>query len=89
MKFDQPIRLANRKLLRTLRDAGEYAAVLPTKEAALERWQLPARCLLAAAEGKGLVMMARIAMLQALTAEQAETALTPRKKPAKKYRIIR
>ncbi len=62
---------------------GTRRAVLPTKEAALERWQLEARCLLAAAEWKGLVMMARIATLQALTADQVETAPTLRKKPAK------
>jgi hypothetical protein len=55
------------KARRTLRDAGEHVAALPKKEAALPHWQLAAQCLLSAAEHGGIVMMARIAMLRALT----------------------
>lgn len=89
-KFDEPIELAKGKPLRTLRDTGTYITALPKKEAALPHWQLAAQCLLSAAEKSGLVMMARIAMMRALHADNPTPAKTtaPRKKPAKKYRIV-
>jgi hypothetical protein len=90
LKFDDPIPLANGKALRTLRDAGNYVTTLPKKEAVSPHWQVAASCLLAAVEkGGGLVMMARIAMVRALQAGQPELAPEPRKKLAKKYKVIR
>jgi len=88
-KFDEPIVVGKGKALRTLRDAGNYVAALPKKVAALSHWQVAASCLLAAVEKGGLVEMARIAMLRALRAGEPEPAPTPRKKPARKYRLVR
>jgi hypothetical protein len=90
LKFDEPIPLAKGKPLRTLRDAGNYVAALSRKEAALPHWQVAASCLLTAVEkGGGLVMMARIAMVRALRAGEPQAAHASRKKPAKKYQLVR
>ena len=67
----------------TLRDAGEHVAALPKEEAALQHWQVAAKCLLSAVEGSAPVMMARIAMIQAL-GHGNEAVVAPRRKPAKK-----
>ena len=89
LKLDEPIVLANGEALHTLRDAGEYVTRLPKKEADLSNWQDAARCLLQASEkGRGLVVMATIAMLQALQAHEPQLKQTPRKKAAKKYRVV-
>ncbi len=88
LKFGEPIELANRKRLRTLRDAGEYVITLPQCEAEEERWQTAMACLLSASEKKGPVMMARIAMMQALQAGQPIVVPARWKKLAKKYGII-
>ena len=67
LEFDEPIVLAKGKPLRTLRDAGEYVAALPKKEAVRSHWKVAASCLLQASErGGGFVVMARIAMVRAL-----------------------
>jgi hypothetical protein len=89
LKFDEPIVLANGEALHTLRDAGEYVTRLPKKEADLSHWQVAAGCLLQASEkGRGLVVMAKIAMLRALQAHEPQLKQTPRKKHIKKYRIV-
>jgi hypothetical protein len=81
--------LTEGKPLRTLRDAGEYVAALPKKETALPHWQIAASCLLTAVEeGGGLVMMARIAMVRALNADEPQPAAAQRKNPAKKYKVV-
>jgi hypothetical protein len=87
-EFDEPIELAKGKPLRTLREAAEHITALPRAVSELEHWQTAIACLIAAAEKRGIVMMARIAMLQALQAERPQPAPAPRKKPAKRYRII-
>jgi len=88
LKFDEPIVLANGEALHTLRDAGEYVTRLP-KEADLSHWQVAASCLLQASEkGRGLVVMAKIAMVRALNADEPEPERTARKKAAKKYRVV-
>ncbi len=60
LEFDDPIPLA------TLRDAAEHVMALPRATAELEHWQTAIACLIAAAEKRGLLMMARFAMMQAL-----------------------
>ena len=90
LKFDEPIALAKGKALRTLRDAGNYVAALPKKDAALPHWQVAASCLLTAVEkGGGLVMMARIAMVRLLGATRPSATPAPRLKRAKAFRIVR
>ena len=52
--------------MRTLGDAGYYVAALPEAEQQRTESQTAAEMLLKAAEGRGPVMLAQIAMLQAL-----------------------
>jgi hypothetical protein len=52
-------------------------------------WQKATHFLLMAAEGRLPVMFANIALLQALNAGKPTPEPTPRKKAAKKYRIVK
>jgi hypothetical protein len=89
LEFDEPIVLANCQSLRTLRDAGDYVAALSKKEANLSHWQVAASCLLSACDkGGDLVVMARIAMVQALQASKPQPKQPPRWKRTKQYRIV-
>jgi hypothetical protein len=73
--IDEPIKLGAGKALRTLRDAADHITALPRQVAELEHWQDAIACLIAAAEGKGPIMMARIGVLRALSAEPASQRL--------------
>ena len=66
LKFNVPIELAKGKSLRTLSDAANHIIDLPPRDTKQQRWQTAMACLLSAAEGRGPLMMARIAMVQAL-----------------------
>ena len=70
-KFDEPIEVGNGKVLRTLRDAGDHVIALSPSEAKQPHWQTAVDCLLSASEKRGLVVMARIAMLRALNSGKA------------------
>jgi len=89
LKFNEPIAKPNGSKLRTLRDAGEYVTALPKADQAKPHWRTAARELMMAAEPGGIVMLAEIAMRRALAHGRPERAPAPRKKPAKKYRIVR
>jgi hypothetical protein len=89
LEFDEPIELAKGMPLRTLRDAANHITALPRAVAELEHWQTAIACLIAAAEKRGILMMARIAMMQALQAGKPQAPLAPRRKPAKRYKIVR
>ena len=86
--FDDPIPTGDGEL-RSLRDAGVYILALPPAEAEREHWQIAMEFLITAAEKGGIVMMARIAMLRALNAGKPDPEITPRRKRAKRYRIVR
>ena len=87
--FDDPIPLPDREPLTTLRQAGEYVAALPDKQQHQAHWQLAVQMLLLAAEGRGPVMFAHIAMLRALHHGKPTPPPQRRKKPAKIYRIVK
>lgn len=88
--FDDPIPLpGDREPLSTLRQAGEYIAALPAATQRQAHWQLATQMLLMAAEGRGPLMHARIAMLRALHHGRPSPPPGPRKKPAKRYRMIK
>jgi hypothetical protein len=53
-------------MLVTLRDAGDYIASLPKKEAALPEWQDAIQALMLVVERGGPTMFARIGVLRAL-----------------------
>jgi hypothetical protein len=86
-EFDDPIVLPDGRVLRTLRDAGEFVAGLPKATQSLSAWQLAAEMLLSAAERGGIVMMAEIAMRRALG--KPELPPVPRRKRAKAYILVR
>jgi len=79
--FDDPIALPNGGSLLTLRDAGVYIVALPPREAKQPNWQTAMQLLISAAERGGIVMLARIAMVRALS-HGKEEQLEPRRKPA-------
>jgi hypothetical protein len=88
-RFDRPIALPNGGELTTLRDAGDYVTALPKATQREEHWQTATAELLLAAERGGILMMAEMAMRQALAHGQPKpTAPSPRKR-VKAYRVIR
>jgi hypothetical protein len=88
-QFDDPIPTGDGGELRSLRDAGVYVLALPPAEAEREHWQVAMEFLISAAEHGGIVMLARIAMLRALHHGEPDPEITPRRKRAKRYRIVR
>ena len=66
--FHVPITLPDGRMLRTLRDAGEYIQELPKAEHQRPEWKIAAEMLLEAVEGKGPLMFAEIAMRKAVNA---------------------
>jgi len=88
-QFDEPIRLPDGGGIERLREAGDYIIALPEREHGLPHWQTAMRCLIDAAERGGIVMLAEIAMRRALAYGRPRPAPAPRKKPAKKYRVVR
>jgi hypothetical protein len=88
-RFDESILLPHGGELRTLLDAGHYVEKLP--RATLERpeWNVAMKMLLMAAEAGLPLMFVRIALLRALNAGKPKPTPAPRKKVAKKYRIVR
>ena len=86
--FDDPIILPNGREVFTLQDAGNYITKLPKATQERPEWQRAAKTLMRTAEGRGLLMFAYIGMMQALHAGKPEPSTTPRRKPAKKHRIV-
>jgi hypothetical protein len=73
----------------TLRDAIAYLAKsVPAREHNLPPVQAAALCVTQAAENGGSMMMARVGMMQAIRRHE-KPDFRPRKKPAKKYTIVR
>ena len=87
--FDDPIPVPGGRVLRTLHDAGHYATALSKDVQERLEWQIAAEMLIAAARGQWPVMFADIAMRRALHANTPRPAPTPRRKPARKFRIVR
>jgi hypothetical protein len=85
--FDEPIRLESGKTLRTLADAANHVIALPLRETKRQDWQTAMSCLLAAAEKRGPLMMARIATVKALASR--ESSPSERLRAAKKFQIVR
>jgi hypothetical protein len=72
-----------------LRDAGHYVTALPTADQGKTHWQTAAHELMMAAERSGILMLAEIAMRQALANGRPKPAAAPRKKAVKKYNLVR
>lgn len=87
-RFDTPIDAGTRELV-TLRDAGDTILKLPKAKREQPHWQLAAQLLLSAAEQGGILMMAEIAMRQALAHGKPKVKAEPKPKRARKYALIR
>jgi hypothetical protein len=66
-RFYDPIILPDGRKLLTYRDAAEYIAALPQAEHDEADWQVAMETLVLAAERNGPEMLARIAMIRALS----------------------
>ena len=86
-RFEDRIPLPRGRTLATLRDAASYIQKLPKAEQHQPHWQTAIEILIATAEGRDFHMHARIAMLRALNHGRPAPA-GPRKKPARRYRVI-
>ena len=72
----------------TLRDAADHVMALPKAESALPHWQLAVECLMAAAEKRGIVMMARIAVVKALTHGEPVEPPAPRRSSFRLSKLV-
>ena len=77
------------KPLVTLKDAAAYIVALPKNVSDTEPWQIAMEQLIDAAEGRNFIMHARIGMMRALNHRKPDPAITPRRKRAKAYRVVR
>ena len=75
--FHVPITTPDGLTLRTLRDAGEYIQALPRSKHKQPEWEIAAKTLLEAVEGKGPLMFAEIAMRKAVNAGKPAPDPTP------------
>lgn len=87
--FFDPIELPDGRVLRSLRDAGEFIQSLPKVTQDRLEWQAAIRALLLVVECNGDPMLARIGIMRAIYRHREPAAPTPREKRAKKARIIR
>jgi hypothetical protein len=87
--FDEPIPLPRGRELVTLKDAGIHITKLPKAEHQAPEWQAAMQALILVATKGGPTMLARIGMMRALDAGKPEPEITPRRKRAKRYRIVR
>ena len=77
--FRVPIPLPDGRVLRTLRDAGDYIQALPGAKHKRVEWQIAAERLLEAVEGKSL-MFAEAAIRKAVNAGKPAPEPTPRRR---------
>jgi hypothetical protein len=84
--FDDPIPLPAGGELRTLRDAGRYITALSPEQVDAPEWRAAIAALLLVAMQGGPTMLARIGIMKALY--PGEAIPRPRKKSAKKYRLV-
>jgi hypothetical protein len=87
--FDAPIALPDGREITTLRQAGEYITALPAREHNQPHWQTAMRHLISAAEDGGIVMLAEIAMRQALAQGQSKPPKPPQAPRRKRARVYR
>lgn len=86
--FADPIALPDGGSLRTLRYAANYITKLPKREHDAPEWRAAIEALMLIAEHGGDTMLPRIGIMRAVYRHD-EPAPTRRRKPAKKYRVVR
>jgi hypothetical protein len=86
--FYDPVELPDGRTLRSLRDAGEFVQSLPKATQDRPEWQIAVRALLLVVKCDGDPMLARIGIMQALRAGKPTEPPKPRRKAAKRYRVL-
>lgn len=87
-RFDKPIALSDGRIIATLADARVYLLSLPKSAHAIEAFVEALKAVVMAAEGRGPMMHANVAIGR-LVNGPAKPRGTPRKKRVKKYHVIR
>jgi hypothetical protein len=88
--FEDEIATPAGKRLVTLKDAADHIRKLPKKDQQAPHWQLAIETLIMAAENRGPVLHAEIAMRRALNHGRPDDPVKPpRRKAAKKFRLIK
>jgi hypothetical protein len=83
-EFDDPIPTPDGGTIRTLRNAADYIQELPKADQTAAHWNVAVEMLINAAEGRGPVMYAQIAVTKALGADTKSAPQAPIQKLAKK-----
>lgn len=87
--FDDAVPLPGGGSLVTLEDAAQHIQRLPKAEAQRAHWQLAVETLINCAEGRDFLMHARIAVLRSLNHDRPPPEPAKRRKPARRYTILR
>ena len=87
-KFSAPISVGD-TTLHSLRDGADYILELPRWVSNQEHWRTAISCLIDAAEHNGIVMMAQLALLQAIHREAPRSRSTERRRPRNCHRTFR
>ena len=86
--FFDPIELPDGRVLRSLRDAGEFVQSLPKATQDRPEWRTATESLLLVVRCNGDPMFASIGIMQALNAGKPDEPEPPRRKPARRYRVL-
>jgi hypothetical protein len=86
--FYDPIELPDGRVLRSLRDAGEFIQSLPKAMQDRPEWRTATEALLLVVECNGDPMLARIGIMRALGAGKPTEPPAPRSKRTKRYRVL-
>jgi hypothetical protein len=86
--FHDPIKLPDGRVLRSLRDAGEFIQMLPKATMNRPEWQAAVQALLVVVEHDGDTRPARIGIVRALNASNPAEPRT-RRKAARNSKVIR
>ena len=89
LRFHMPIALPDGRKLRTLQHAGEYIQELPRAKHERPEWRTAIETLIAAVEERGPLMFAEMAVRKAVHAERRAPGPQPRRKAAKKHRVVK
>lgn len=84
--FRDPIELTDGRVLRSLRDAGEFIQMLPKATHDRPEWQEAVQALLQVVEHDGDTLPVRIGIVRALN---ASNPTEPRRKAARNNKVIR
>ena len=73
--FENPVPLPDGRVIRTLREAGEFIQALPQARQKAEEWQTACEALMLTVEHKGPTMHARMGFMAALNASKPKPPL--------------